>query len=61
MRRVSSVALLLTVMVAAAHAQSTTGTIAGRIVDAQGLAIPGVVVTVTGPQGAKSAKGNKKE
>src|SRR5437667_9142081 len=42
-------------MLADAHAQSTAGTIAGRIVDAQGLALPGVVVTVTGPQGAKSA------
>jgi outer membrane receptor for ferrienterochelin and colicin len=29
----------------------TTGTIKGRIVDAQGLAIPGVAVTATGPQG----------
>jgi hypothetical protein len=39
---------------AAAHAQSTTGTISGRIVDAQGFTLPGVVVTATGPQGAKS-------
>src|SRR5438132_1153780 len=45
----------LALMSAAAHAQSTTGTISGRIVDAQGLAMPGVVVTATGPQGAKSA------
>jgi hypothetical protein len=38
-----------------AAAQGTTGTISGRIVDAQGLAVPGVTVTVTGPQGAKTA------
>jgi hypothetical protein len=40
---------------ASAFAQETTGTIAGTIVDAQGLAVPGVTVTVTGPQGAKTA------
>jgi hypothetical protein len=38
-----------------AFAQGTTGTIGGVIVDAQGLAVPGVTVTVTGPQGSKSA------
>ena len=35
-------------------AQETTGSIIGRIVDAQSLAVPGVTVTATGPQGAKS-------
>jgi len=40
---------------AMAHAQSTTGSISGRIVDAQDLVMPGVTVTATGPQGAKSA------
>jgi len=38
-----------------AMAQETTGTIRGRIVDAQGLAVPGVTVTVSGPQGSKSS------
>ncbi len=38
-----------------ARAQETTGTISGTIVDAQGLAVPGVTVTVTGPQGSKTA------
>jgi Carboxypeptidase regulatory-like domain/TonB dependent receptor/TonB-dependent Receptor Plug Domain len=38
-----------------AAAQDTTGTITGRIVDAQGLAVPGVTVTATGAQGAKTA------
>ncbi len=32
-----------------ASAQSTTGTISGRVVDGQGLPIPGVTVTVTSP------------
>ena len=35
-------------------AQETTGRITGRIVDPQGLAVPGVSVTVSGPQGVKS-------
>jgi hypothetical protein len=34
---------------APAAAQSTTGTISGRVVDSQGLAIPGVTVTATSP------------
>jgi outer membrane receptor protein involved in Fe transport len=37
-----------------AAAQETTGTIAGRVVDAQGLAVPGATVTATGPQGART-------
>jgi len=37
-----------------AAAQETTGTITGRIVDSQGLAVPGATVTVTGPQGSKT-------
>ena len=36
-------------MSSAAAAQTTTGTISGRIVDSQGLALPGVTVTVAGP------------
>ena len=39
------------------HAQSTTGTISGRVTDAQGLSVPGAVVTVTSPelQGSRTA------
>jgi hypothetical protein len=33
----------------AANAQSTTGTISGRVVDAQGLPVPGVTVVATSP------------
>jgi outer membrane receptor protein involved in Fe transport len=39
---------------AAAAQEATTGTISGRVVDAQGLAIPGATVTVTGQQGEKT-------
>jgi hypothetical protein len=38
-----------------ALAQETTGAIRGRVVDSQGLPIPGVTVTATGPQGAQTA------
>ena len=47
------VALVLFVSVPLA-AQETTGRVGGRVVDPQSLAIPGVTVTATGPQGAKS-------
>jgi len=39
-------------------AQETTGQISGRIVDTQGLAVPGATVTVTGPQGTKTVATN---
>ncbi len=41
------IAVLVTAGVA--HAQSTTGTISGRVNDAQGLPVPGVTVTATSP------------
>ena len=41
-------------MAIVAAAQETTGTITGRLLDAQGLAVPGVTITVTGPQGART-------
>ncbi len=34
-------------------AQDTTGTITGRVVDPQGLVIPGATITVIGPQGSQ--------
>src|SRR5262249_33204001 len=48
--------LLMVLMLPAAPllAQETTGQITGRIVDGQGLAVPGATVTVTGPQGSKT-------
>jgi len=36
-------------------AQETTGKLQGRVVDAQGLAVPGATVTASGPQGNKTA------
>ena len=52
-RRIGLVMALLLASVSL-YAQETTGTVRGRIVDAQGLAIPGVTVTATGAQGAKT-------
>jgi hypothetical protein len=53
--RILAVAAAL-VLAAAGHgwAQETTGAINGRVTDGQGLALPGVTVTLTGPQGVKS-------
>ena len=48
------VAIWLSVAVTA-MAQQTTGTLVGRLEDPQGLALPGVTVTVTGTQGSRSA------
>src|SRR5215831_13241686 len=52
---VSLIVWIATFFAGNASAQDTTGTIAGRIVDAQGLAVPGVTVSVTGVQGVKVA------
>jgi hypothetical protein len=38
-----------------ASAQEIGGSISGRVLDQQKLAVPGVTVTVTGPQGSRSA------
>jgi hypothetical protein len=51
------IVILAVVSMAVGHpaaAQDTTGTISGRIVDAQGLVLPGVTVTANGPQGSKT-------
>jgi hypothetical protein len=45
---------LLLAMCSTVFAQETTGTIRGRIVDSQGLGVPGATVTVTGTQGSKT-------
>ena len=53
--RISAFFFALIVLVAGvASAQETTGKIAGRIADSQGLGVPGATVSVTGPQGVKS-------
>ncbi|MBM3818765.1 MAG: carboxypeptidase regulatory-like domain-containing protein [Acidimicrobiia bacterium] len=43
------VCALVLALAGAVAAQSTTGTISGRVVDAQGLPVPGVTVTATSP------------
>ena len=45
--------LLLTAGTGLVFGQETTGTIAGKIVDPQGLAMPGAAVTIKGTQGVK--------
>jgi Carboxypeptidase regulatory-like domain len=48
-------AFLITLMLTSlASAQETTGTLTGRVVDSQGLAVAGATVTVTGAQGSRS-------
>jgi hypothetical protein len=47
-------AAVLAIAAAAAAQETTTGTITGMIKDAKGLVVPGVSVTVTGPQGAQT-------
>src|SRR5258705_518778 len=47
--------LALVLFASPLFAQETTGQITGRIADAQGLAVPGATVTVTGPQGVKTS------
>ena len=42
------------VLTGVATGQETTGTMTGRILDAQGLGIPGASVIITGPQGART-------
>jgi outer membrane receptor protein involved in Fe transport len=53
--RVSAALVALVLALASTvSAQQTTGTVSGRITDAQGLAVPGVTVTLTGAQGART-------
>ncbi|MBI4266691.1 MAG: TonB-dependent receptor [Acidobacteria bacterium] len=58
MRRPSVIALVAAVLMAtgAVHAfgQETTGSIGGRVVDAQGLAVPGATVTAASAQGSRT-------
>ena len=56
-RALFGVALAVLLAAAPASAQATSGTITGRVIDNQNLAVPGVTVTVEGPnlQGALSA------
>ena len=44
-----AVAAALFLAAASASAQTTTGTISGRVIDSQGLALPGVTVTASSP------------
>ena len=55
MQRMVAVALFVFIVSGSALAQETTGALSGRVIDAQDLPVPGATVTVTGPQGVKSA------
>jgi hypothetical protein len=52
MSRSAFVLLALTVLVAAAGAQTLIGTVQGTVVDQQGGVLPGVTVTLIGPRGS---------
>jgi hypothetical protein len=54
-RNLAAFLILLLTSAGMALAQETTGAIHGRIVDSQGLGVPGATVTAAGPQGAKTA------
>ena len=63
MSRLAGILLLACgLMETTAWAQTQTGTVEGRVVDQQGALLPGVTVTLTGPQGAQTtvsdAEGN---
>ncbi len=47
--RAASLAGLVLALAASAHAQRTTGSIAGTVKDTTGAALPGVTVWVSGP------------
>jgi hypothetical protein len=53
-RTIAALSVFVLATVSAAFAQETTGAIRGRIVDAQGGAMPGVTVTAVGGQGSKT-------
>ncbi|MEZ5283451.1 MAG: carboxypeptidase regulatory-like domain-containing protein [Vicinamibacterales bacterium] len=52
--RTSAMFVALWIALVSVASAQTTGTLAGRLVDSQGLAIPGATVTVSGPQGART-------
>jgi len=54
MRKLAIFVAMLLVGSAALGAQETTGAIQGRVVDAQGLAVPGTNITISGPQGMQT-------
>ena len=53
-RILAFVAALMVATAGYGWAQETTGSIAGRVSDPQGLAVPGAMVTVTGERGAQT-------
>ena len=54
-RTMAAVLFAMVAVNTTAFGQETTGTVRGRVIDAQGLPIPGVTVTAIGPQGAHAA------
>ena len=49
-----AVAVLAATASVGAAQETTTGSIAGQIVDPQGLPLPGVTITITSPQGVQT-------
>ena len=53
--RIGALLLALTLgLTAGVTAQDTTGSVSGRVVDPQGLPVPGATITITGAQGART-------
>ena len=58
--RLSAAAIASLLLVTAAQAQTSVGTVEGTIADQQGAILPGATVTLTGPRGVQTATTDEK-